>query len=82
MPKNKESDSSYILKLVVYLILGSIWLRLTLGDTTIPLPVGLIVGLFAARTDRFQVDRKIEFALLLVSAFVAFWLPFGLELVV
>jgi len=74
----KESDSLYFLKLVLYLIIGSQWLRFTNGDIQIPVPVGLLIGLLFARTDRFQIDRKIEYALLLISMFIGFWLPLGL----
>ena len=74
----KESDSLYFLKLVLYLIIGSQWLRITNGDMQIPIPIGLIIGILFARTDRFQIDRKIEYALLLVSMFIGFWLPLGL----
>jgi len=75
----KESDSLYFLKLVLYLIVGSQWLRITNGDTQIPIPIGLIIGILFARTDRFQIDRKIEYALLLISMFIGFWLPLGIE---
>lgn len=77
----KESDAVYILKLVLYLILGAQWLRITKDSWQIPLPLGLMVGLLLARLDRFQIDRKIEYAILLVSTFIGFWLPIGFEIV-
>ena len=77
----KQDDNIYFLKLVLYLILGSIWIRITSGSITIPIPVGLIAGLFFARTEKFAIDRKIEYAILLIATFVSFWLPIGLELV-
>jgi len=74
-----EPDSAYFLKLVMYLIIGSQWVRIeSLPDWSIPIPVGLIIGLFFAVHDHFKIDRKIEYALLLVSTFVSFWLPLGL----
>lgn len=74
-----EPDSTYFLKIVLYLIVGSQWLRIEhLPDWSIPIPVGLLIGLFYAAHDHFAIDRKIEFALLIVSAFVALWLPIGL----
>jgi len=93
MPKKKptkkvskseqELDSTYILKLVLYLIIGSQWLRITKGDTTqLPIPVGFIIGLLFASHDHFQIDRKIEYALLLVAMFIGFWLPLGINIVV
>lgn len=88
MPKTKtksakESDSSYFLKLVIYLVLGSLWLRLTNAQLTtqVPVPLGLVIGILLTRHERFQIDRKIEFAMLLVAAFVGFWLPLGLQIV-
>lgn len=76
----QEADSVYFLKLVLYLILGAQWLRITKGTVTVPLPIGLIVGLLLARTDRLSFDRKMAYAILLVSMFIGFWLPLGLEL--
>lgn len=75
-----ESDSIYFLKLVLYLIIGAFWVRISTESWVVPLPIGLMVGLAFARTERFQIDRKIEYAILLVSMFVAFWLPVGLEI--
>jgi len=74
-----ELDSVYFLKLVIYLMLGSLWIKITLGDATqIPLPVGFIVGLVLASRDRLLLDRKIGFAVLLVAMLVGFWVPFGI----
>jgi hypothetical protein len=75
----KEPDSAYFLKLVMYLIIGSQWVRIEhLPDWSVPLPVGLLIGLYYASHEHFQMDRKIEYALLLVAIFVSFWLPLGL----
>lgn len=77
--KNNETDQAYFLKLVLYLIVGSQWLRIeSLPDWSVPIPVGLLIGLFFASHDHFQIDRKIEYALLLLATFVGFWLPMGL----
>jgi len=74
----QELDSTYILKLVLYLIIGSQWLRITNGDVSqLPIPIGFIVGLLFASHEHFQIDRKIEYALLLVAMFIGFWLPLG-----
>ncbi len=74
-----EPDSAYFLKLVMYLIIGSQWVRFEhLPDWSVPIPAGLLIGLFYASHDHFQMDRKIEYALLLVATFVSFWLPLGL----
>ena len=74
-----EPDTTYFLKLVVFLILGSQWLFIeSAGNWQAPIPVGLILGLVFATHEHFQIDRKIEYAILLVSSFIAFWLPIGL----
>jgi hypothetical protein len=74
-----EPDSTFFLKLVLYLILGSQWLRIeSLPDWSLPIPLGLLIGVYFASHEHFQIDRKIEYALLLVAAFVAFWLPMGI----
>lgn len=78
---SRQDDNFYLLKLVLLLILGSQWIRLTKGSNTIPIPLGLIIGIIFARTEKFPIDRKIEYAILLLSAFIAFWLPIGLEIV-
>ena len=58
--KNVESDSTYLLKLVLFLILGSQWLRIeNFPDWSIPIPLGLIIGVFFASHDHFKIDRKI-----------------------
>lgn len=88
MPKPKkvsstERDSTYFLKLVLYIILGTLWLKfshpLIIGAITInALPFGLLVGLLFATHDHFQIDRKIEYAVLIVVAIVSYFLPAGI----
>ena len=75
-----ELDSVYVLKLVMYLILGTLWLRVGHPDNTIPLPVGLVIGVLFAMHDHFRIDRKIEYAVLLVAMLVGFWSQIGLIL--
>jgi hypothetical protein len=79
-----EQDSAYFLKLVLYLIVGSQWIRLVDAGQTkqIPIPVGLIIGIFFASHEHFQIDRKIEYAVLLIAMFVGFWLQSGLLITV
>lgn len=82
--KSNESDSTYFLKLVLFFILGTFWVRLVdvkLGPfENLSLPVGLIVGLVFASHEHFQVDRKIEYAVLLAATFISFYLPVGITL--
>ncbi len=67
--KNQEADSVYFLKLLLYFILGTIWFRYN-GRPILPL--GLIIGLLFAHQDHFRIDRKVEYAILLVSTLLAF----------
>ncbi len=78
-----EPDSSYFLKLVVYILLGMFWLRLAspiviFGLDIGALPLGLIVGLLLASHDKFQIDRKIEYAVLVLVTIVSLFLPVGI----
>jgi hypothetical protein len=73
------NDSGYFLKLVLYLILGSLWIKVSDGQTwQIPIPAGLIVGLLFATHDHFKIDRKIEYAVLLIATLIGFWAPIGI----
>lgn len=78
---DQELDGVYFLKLVMYLIIGAQWLRFTnsAGQTTLALPVGLIIGMAFALHDHFKIDRKIEFAVLLVATMVGFYALIGLN---
>ena len=77
----KELDNVYFLKLVVYLLLGSFWVRFSLDSGgQLPLPVGLMIGLLLIRHERLQLDKKIGYAILLLSAFISFWLPLGVSI--
>lgn len=82
-PKTKiqpvEPDSAYFLKLVLYVIIGAQWLRLTTSTgSQIPIPVGLIIGLAFASHEHFQLDRKIEYAVLVVATMIGFFAQIGL----
>lgn len=76
---NSELDSVYLLKLVLYLIIGAQWVRFTntSGTGTIPIPVGFIIGILFASHDHFKIDRKIELAVLLVAMLVGFFAQVG-----
>jgi hypothetical protein len=68
-----ELDSVYLLKMVLYLILGSQWLWFEQASgSRVPVPVGLFVGLLFAMHDHFQIDRKIEYAVLLLAMLVGY----------
>ena len=78
----QEGDSTYLLKLVLYLIVGSQWLRITKGSTEIPIPLGFIIGIMFTMHEHFRIDRKIEYAVLLMAMFLGFWLPMGITVTV
>ena len=81
-PATRELDSVYLLKLVVYLMLGSLWLKITDGDSVqFPIPIGFLIGLVFASHDHLQLDRKIGYAVLLVAMFVGLWAPFGIYVI-
>jgi ABC-type dipeptide/oligopeptide/nickel transport system permease component len=80
-----EKDSVYFFKLVFYIVIGSVWLRfqgpLQIGDIVINgFPIGLIIGLVFATQDHFKIDRKIEFAILILMAIISFFLPIAIML--
>ena len=81
----QETDSAYFLKLVLYVLLGSFWLRfgnpIEIGYLTLNgFPLGLLLGLLFASHDHFQIDRKIEYAILVLVTIITFFLPAGIVL--
>lgn len=81
--QTQEADSTYFLKLVLFVVLGSLWIKfadpLAFGSMTLnAFPVGLFLGLIFASHDHFQVDRKIEYAVLILVAIVSYFLPAGI----
>ena len=65
MAAKKELDSVYFLKILLYLVLGCIWISF---DGRRLLPAGLLLGLVAVQHEKLQIDRKVEYAILLVGA--------------
>lgn len=80
LSEDNELDSVYMLKLVLFLIVGSQWLRFTDDSalTLLPIPIGFLVGLAFAAHDHFRIDRKVEYAVLLVAMFAGFWTQTGI----
>jgi len=81
--KTTETDSAYFLKLVLYVILGTFWLKfadpIQIGAFLVNgFPLGFILGLIFASHDHFQVDRKIEYAILIVMTVLTYYLPAGI----
>jgi hypothetical protein len=79
-----ESDSTYFLKLVVCALLGTFWLKFAqpvewLGVPFGGIPVGLFIGLILVRYfEKFQSDRKIWYAILLVVTIISHFVPAGI----
>lgn len=81
---HQELDSVFFLKIVMYMVLGSAFIRLVNPSLTtqIPVPVGLFLGLLFVSHDHFRIDRKIEISVLLISALVGYWVQTGAALVI
>lgn len=74
-----EFDGVYLLKLVFYALIGSLWLKTSNGGNVgIGLPIGLIIGVVFTAHEHFQIDRKIEYAVLVIAMLVGYFAPFGL----
>lgn len=78
-----EKDSTYILKLVLFVIFGTLWLKLStpimLGPLLVSgIPIGLFIGLIFASHEHFQVDRKLEYAVLVLMTIISYFLPAGI----
>ena len=82
MGKDKnEPDSVYFLKILLFFIIGSIWMHfkdIQLLPGISSLPLGLILGLVFANHEHFQIDRKVEYAVLLGATVLSFVAPIGL----
>jgi len=66
----RESDNAYFLKVLIYFVLGMMWIKI---NGYMILPAGLIVGVIIAQHDHFAIDRKIEYAVLIVSSILGLW---------
>jgi hypothetical protein len=75
---SNEPDSTYFLKILIYFVLGTIWLK---ADTYLVFPVGMVLGILVAQHDHFAIDRRVEYAVLLISAVIGL-VGYGLYLVV
>jgi hypothetical protein len=78
--QTSDNDGAFILKLVLYVILGSLWLKIHSANLNsgIPVPVGLVVGLIFASHEHFRIDRKIEYGVLVIAALIGLIVPYGL----
>ncbi|MEO7904617.1 MAG: hypothetical protein ABIR91_02375 [Candidatus Saccharimonadales bacterium] len=78
-----ESDSTYLLKLVVFVLLGTFWLKFQqpvdwFGFPLNGLPVGMLIGLLlVAKFEKYQFDRKIWYAILIIVTIICYFVPAG-----
>ncbi|MCA9327429.1 hypothetical protein KDA14_02780 [Candidatus Saccharibacteria bacterium] len=74
------TDGAFVLKVTLYVILGSLWIKITKSgsDLQYPIPIGLLIGIFFTSHEHFRMDRKIEYAVLVVAALFGFLAPYGL----
>jgi hypothetical protein len=79
-----EADSMYFLKLVVIVILGTLWLKLhvPLSWNGIPFggfPLGTAIGLAGVKLfEKNQFDRKIWYAVLIIVTVISYFVPAGI----
>lgn len=79
-----ERESAFFLKLVVFIILSALWLRLKDPLIAGPLvvqaiPVGLIVALLlVVKIEKYQFNRKIWYATLILMAILTSFTPVGI----
>ena len=79
-----ESDGTYLLKLVAFVLLGMFWIRFEqpiswLGTPIGGVPAGLLLGLILVnRLESHQSDRKIWYAILIVVGIISFFRPSGI----
>ena len=71
-------DSVYFLKILLYFVFGTIWLKY---NGIVIFPIGLAIALIFVHTDHFSIDRKVEYAVLIVSALLGL-MGYGLLLAI
>lgn len=79
-----ESDGTYFLKLVVFILLATFWVKFSqpmiwLGVSIAAVPVGMLVGLLlVSQFEKHQSDRKIWYAILVVVCIISYFKPAGI----
>ncbi|MEO5950154.1 MAG: hypothetical protein ABIQ04_01765 [Candidatus Saccharimonadales bacterium] len=82
-PRVFETDSTYFLKLVVFILLGTLWLKFAepiswQGIRFTGVPLGLVLGIIGiAKFEKYQEDRKIWYAVLVVVSIICYFVPAG-----
>jgi positive regulator of sigma E activity len=81
-----ESDGTYFLKLVVFILIGTFWIIFKqpvtwLGLPLNAVPIGMLVGfLLVSKFEKLQSDRKIWYAILIIVTLVSYFRPAGIVL--
>jgi len=65
-----ESDLTFLIKAALYLLLGTVWVS---WDGHRWLPVGIAVGFVLSKIEVLRINRKIEYALLVVGALLGLY---------
>lgn len=79
-----ESDGTYFLKLIIVVILGTLWIKLAqpLSWNGIPFggfPIGTVLGLAGiSLLEKDQSNRKIWYAVLIIVTIVSYFVPAGI----
>lgn len=79
-----ESDGTYLLKLIVFALLGTLWIKfqqpmIIAGILLNGVPAGLLIGLIIVHQfEKHQADRKIWYAILLVVTIISYFVPAGI----
>ena len=61
----KEADSVYFLKILVFFVLGSICVKY---HGIVIFPIGAVIALGLTAHDHFAIDRKVEYAVIIISS--------------
>ena len=78
-----ESDGTYLLKLVTFVLLGTLWISFKvpiswLGLPIAGVPVGMLIGLLLVnRFEKHQEDRKIWYAILIIVTLISYFARAG-----
>ncbi|MFZ1258137.1 MAG: hypothetical protein WAQ25_01585 [Candidatus Saccharimonas sp.] len=83
-PKIAESDGQYLLKLVLMVLLGTLWLKFAMPAQAgaVPLaglPIGMLFGLLLVRKfEKNQNDRKLWYMVLIIVTIISYFVPAGI----
>ena len=78
-----ENDSAFFVKLVIFVVLSALWLRLKepleFGVLSVQaVPIGLLIGLLLVlRLEKYQFNRKIWYVTLILMAILSSFTPVG-----